>query len=446
MTLRYPTFLAVSVVLMLGLVLGAHGQVAEPVEAAEAVAEGVVEQGQLVGWLELNEPLREGPIPFAWMTVDDAGPGLEDVLNQIRTVAKGDQYLGMIVYLDQPMLTMTQTIAIADEIKAAREAGKKVLAFSEVYDMRSYLIAAACDEILLQHKGSVEVYGLAVEEMYLAGLLEKIGMKADLVQIGKYKGADETMTRTGPSEAWSENFDGLLDDMYGQMLQRIMDGRDMTKAEAEKLVADAWALKDTDLIRRRIVDRLTDRDMIEVTEIAFGDDFVWDDAMGLAGGAAMPTNPFGLFQMLFQTPVVEPTRPTIAMIHADGPIHMGESSVGDGLFSGDSIGAKTMTRVLGDAASNDLVQGVVIRIDSPGGSALASEVIWQAVREVAEQKPVYVSIGPVAASGGYLSLIPIWRCPGLERCGSLTPALPLSLIKRQLTTHTYGITTSLNYH
>lgn len=357
--------------------------------------------GKLVGWLELNDALREGPLPFAWMSVDDAGPSLSDVLKQIDTVAKGEQYLGMVVYLDQPQLTMTQVGAIADAVRAARANGKKVLAFSEVYDMRAYLIASACDEILLQHKGGVEVYGLAVEEMYLAGMLEKIGVKADLVQIGKFKGAEDPMTRTGPSPAWDETFDNLLDDMYGQMLERIMDGRRMTREQAEALVAQTWALKDTDLLRQRVVDRLTDRDMVDALDIAFGEGFAWDDAMGLAGGAAMPTNPFMLFQMLFQERTVTTTRPTIAVIHAVGPIHMGESSTGDGLFSSDAIGAKTMVRVLGEARDDDKIKGVVIRMDSPGGSALASEVIWQAVRQVAEKKPVSVSVGGVAASGGY---------------------------------------------
>ena len=369
--------------------------------APQAPTNGVAEQSKLVGWLELSDTLRDGPPPFAWMTAEDAGPALADVLAQVRTVTEGGQYLGLVVYLDQPQLTLTQVNAIADAIRAARAKGRTVIAFAESYDLPSYLVAVACDKVLLQHKGGINVYGLSIEEMYLAGMFEKIGLKADLVQVGKFKGADEPLNRTGPSDAWNQNFDGLLDDLYGQIVARIAEGRQMKAEEAEALIADAWALSDTELIRRRVVDQLTDRDLIDVTEVTFGDDFVWDDAMGQAGGAAMPTNPFMLFQMLFQEKQAKTVRPTLAVIHAAGPIHTDESTVGDGFFSNESIGARTMTRLLGEVRDDNNIKGVVLRVDSPGGSALASEMIWQAMREVAETKPVYVSIGGMAASGGY---------------------------------------------
>jgi len=407
--MRLPVFvpalttMRLSVVILLCALIGAASS-AQPAPAAIADAppvDDVAPQRKLVGWLELSDTLRDGPVPFAWMTAEDAGPALQDVLAQIRTVTDGEQYLGMVVYLDQPELTLTQVNAIADEIGMARAEGRTVIAFAETYDLPSYLVACACDTVLLQHKGGIDMYGLAIEEMYLAGMFEKIGLEADLVQIGKYKGADEALTRTGPSEAWDKNFDGLLDDLYAQIVERIARGRLRTEQEAEALIADAWALSDTELIGRRVVDQLTDRDLIDVTEVTFGDDFVWDDAMGMTGGAAMPTNPIMLFQMLFQDKRARTVRPTIAVIHGSGPIHSDESTVGDGLFSNDSIGARTMTRLLGEVRDDEHIKGVVLRIDSPGGSALASEMIWQAMREVAETKPVFVSIGPMAASGGY---------------------------------------------
>jgi protease-4 len=393
--------LGLACVLAFSIGLGASAQPAPEAVPDAPPADDVAPQRKLVGWLELSDTLRDGPVPFAWMTAEDAGPALQDVLSQVRTVAQGEQYLGLVVYLDQPQLSLTQVGAIADAIGKARAEGRTVIAFAESYDLPAYLVACACDKVLLQHKGGIEMYGLAIEELYLAGLFEKIGLAADLVQIGKYKGADEALTRTGPSEAWNENFDGLLDDLYAQIVARIAEGRRMNEKQAEALIADAWALSDTELIERRVVDRLTDRDLIDVTEVTFGDDFVWDDAMGMAGGAAMPTNPFMLFQMLFQDKQAKTVRPTIAVIHGRGPIHADESTVGDGFFSNDSIGAQTMTRLLGEARDDENIKGVVLRVDSPGGSALASEMIWQAMREVAETKPVYVSIGSMAASGGY---------------------------------------------
>ncbi len=379
----------------------ASAQDAETAEPTATDAVEVVERDPTVGWLVLSESLREGPIPYAWVAPADAGPSLDGVLDQLQTVAKDDAYLGLVIYLDRPELSLTQVTAMIEQIKAIRDSGKTVMAFSEEYGTLDYILASACDLILLQHKGSVQLMGLSVEEMYLKGLLGKIGAEADLLQTGQFKGADEQLTRDGPSEAWSANMDSLMDDLYGGMLDRIAEGRNMTREQVEQIIADSWTMDDGDYLRRRVVDRLCDRDLVDVTEIEFGDDFVWDDSMGEAGATRNVNSPFALFQMLFQEPQQKTRRPTIAVIHARGPITSGDSTIGDGLFSSDSIGSRTILKVLDDVYEDENIKGAVIRLDSPGGSALASEVIWQAVRELGQEKPVYISIGSMAASGGY---------------------------------------------
>jgi protease-4 len=105
--------------------------------------------------------------------------------------------------------------------------------------------------------------------------------------------------------------------------------------------------------------------------------------------------------MLFEAPELRASRPSIAVINASGPITGGRSGNGGGLFGGETIGSRTLEEVLGDARDDDMIKGVVLRIDSPGGSAMASEVIWQALRNLGDEKPLYVSIGSTAASGGY---------------------------------------------
>jgi len=398
---------------MLALSLLSHHVLAE--ETAPVVAEAVAadppqdmdpEPAQevvvpVVGWLELSEALRDGPVPFAWVTPEEAGPSLGDVLSQLDYVAEHDEFLGVVIYLDQPMLRLSQVLSITDKIAEVRAAGKRVLIYSEAYDTMGYVLASSADMILLQHKGEVRLMGVAVEEMYLAGLLEKIGAKADFVQIGKYKGADESLTRSGPSEAWSQNFDALLDDLYSQIISQIAQGRDMTEDQVEALLQDSWTMQDTDYLRRRVVDRLTDRDLIDVTEVEFGDNFLWDDTMGQGGASHQISNPMMLFGLLFKESNTRTTRPTIAVIHAQGPIHSGESSHGQGMFASKSIGSRTMIEALGDARDDENIKGVILRIDSPGGSALASEIIWQAVRDLGETKPVFISVGSMAASGGY---------------------------------------------
>ena len=355
----------------------------------------------LVGWIELNSALREAPLPFAWVGEDDAGPSLSKVLGSIDKVRGDDAYAGLVIFLDQPQLTLPQCTAIADALASARAAGKTVMTFAEVYDLRDYVIASAADRVLLQKKGALELSGIAVEEMYLAGMLEKIGVKPDLVQVGKYKGADEALMRREPSAAWNENFDNLLDGLYTQSLKRIADGRGLTEAQVEGLFEKAWATKDTDLLALGAVDALVDRDLVAETEKHFGESFEWDSDFGRQRSSVDPSNPFALFSLLFQEPELSTDRPTLAVIHADGPINSGDSSVADGFFSDDSIGSRTLVGAFEDALYDDNIKGAVLRLDSPGGSALASEVIWQAVREFGAEKPIFAAVGSTAASGGY---------------------------------------------
>ena len=380
--------------IMLVAPLGLAQEVVEPEPLPEAV-----------GWIDLSGPLREGPVREGWLSEAEADLSLQTVLDQLATVRDGEHYLGVVVYLDQPELTSTQVDAIYHAMREVRDAKKTVITFSQAYTTREYLLASAGDLIVLQHKGEVALEGLHVEEMYLRGLLDKLGVQPQMIQIGQYKGASEQMMRTGPSEAWSKNMDGLLDDMYAVMIDRIAKGRGLEPGEVEAIMADSWTLSDADLLRRGIVDRLATRDLIEVTEIEFGDEFVWDTDMGrvLVGpaGGAMADNPLMMLGTLLAVPDQTTHGPTIAVLHLSGAIVSGDSDSGGGMFSGESIGSRTVEAFLDDALYDDNIRGVVIRLDSPGGSALASEVMWQSIREFGESKPIVCTVGGMAASGGY---------------------------------------------
>jgi protease-4 len=326
---------------------------------------------------------------------------LQDVLAQIEHVADSADHSGLVVFVDQPQLSLTQINAIREAIAKARAADKTVIAFAEAYTMTDYLLASACDLVTLQHKGEVMLEGIAIEEMYLAGLFEKIGVQADFLQIGQYKGADEQFTRKGPSKAWDENFQALLESIYVQITGSIAESRGWDPRKLEDLMARSMMMSDTDLLTAGVIDRLVDRDLLTVTEDEFGEDWEWDAEMGLDSAPMQIDNPFAIFSLLFKTGNTTTRRPTIAVVHAHGPIFSGESSIGDGQFSSNSIGSKTIVRALSEALDDDNVKAVVIRLDSPGGSALASEMIWQAVRDVRAEKPVLISIGGMAASGGY---------------------------------------------
>lgn len=370
----------------------------------------------LVGWLEIAGALREGPPPFAWVEHDAHGTSLSHVVEALDRVRSDDRFAGVVVYLNDPMLTLSQVEEISSAIGRAREAGKTTAVFSESYNLTSYLLACAAEHILLQRKGEVLLMGLGVEEMYLADLLGRVGLHADLLQVGRFKGADESLTRSAPSGFWSENIDGVLDDLYAYMTDHIASARGMTPDQVEAFLADCWTLTDTGLRERGVIDGVEARDLIDATGRFFGEEFAWEDLLYPTGDGVDPNNPFALFRMLFEEPGVRFDRPTIAVVHVSGPINRGES--GGDAFGGQSAGSQTITRALRDAADSEWVKGVVVRIDSPGGSALASEMIWQAVREVAEDVPVYISIGSLAASGGYY----------IASAGDLIYAPPASIV------------------
>lgn len=363
--------------------------------------------GETVGWLVLQGALREGPVREAWVSEEEAGPSLRSVVKQIETVKNGEHYLGLVVYLDMPYLTATQTDAIYHALYELRESGKSVVTFAQAYSTSDYVLASAGDVIALQNKGMVELSGMHIEEMYMMGLMEKIGVQPNFIQVGKYKGAAEQMTRKGPSEAWSENMDGLLDGMYDTLVKRIAKGRGVKEAKVQAMMEQSWTLDDRGLLKAGIVDRLCGRDLVEVTETEFGDEFVWDTEMGQSFtnpmAAAMAANPMMMIAALMQDPATNTTGPTIQVIHANGAIISGDSEYGGGAFGGgsESIGSRTIDEMLDDALNDDNVKGVVLRLDSPGGSALASEVMWQAIRAFGEEKPIVCSVGGMAASGGY---------------------------------------------
>ncbi len=375
----------------------------ESVAGEAPVAEADVDESSSankVGWLRLGEPLTDAPPPVLGVSGQSAQSAFRGVLDQIRHVAADDSYRGMVIFLDGAPLSFAQVYEMSAAIHAVRESGKKVLVFAEAYGLPGYMLACAADEIALQHKGFVYLTGIGVEEMYFAGLLEKIGMKADLLQVGKYKGAADPMVYREPSKEWSQNFGKLLDDLYVQTIEHIAKGRGLSKFETEKAIEDCLTMRDTDYVKRGLIDTLAHRDLTGVTGKLFGKGFRWDKQMGAKSHQMKMDNPFAIFGQIFEPPKPKVTRPSLALISMHGPIYPGDSQT-EGMFSGPTIGSRTIVKALAEARDNDLIRGVVLRIDSPGGSALASDVIWQAIRETREKKPVYVSISSMAASGGY---------------------------------------------
>jgi protease-4 len=357
-----------------------------------------------VGTLEISGTPADEPSPFAWLT-GEPEPTLEALLEALSDAGDRDDLDSVLIRLKDAALSAAQVDELGAQIKRVRTAGKKVRVFAEVYGPSELMLGAYADEIILQEGGGVSLPGIYMEEMFLADALGWLGVKADLVQVGDYKGANEQYTRTAPSPAWDQNISQLLDGMYENQRLTIMRGRRLTDTQLDLAMKTAWEADGQEAVRAGLIDTVLDLPAIDDhLGKADGGQVVWKDLAPEDQGSGMDmSNPmaiFGEMERLFSPPSNEPDGPSIGIVHISGTIIDGDSSAG-GLMGGSSVGSRTIRNALEDAADEDLVRGVIIRVDSPGGSAMASEVMWQGIKRLAEKKPVWVSVGSMAASGGY---------------------------------------------
>lgn len=355
-----------------------------------------------VAMIEIKGKLVEKPGPLDWLTGGDMT--MRTLTGALRQAAGDASLKAIVLRLKDAELTGTQVQELSAAVAAARAGGKRVVVYSDLYDPGALMLAAAADEAVIQAGGAVSLPGLAVQEMYLADALAWAGVKGDFVQIGDYKGASEMMANAKPSRQWDENINSLLDSLYGNLRAAFKAGRKMDDAALDKAMETAWAATDEEAKKVGLIDTIIDLpDLGKHLAKGLGAETVeWTDDLGTpkGGGKMDAANPFAMLQMLSSKPEHTPKRDTIAVLHIDGAIVDGESGAG-GLMGDATVGSRTIRRALSAIEESPLIKGVIVRIDSPGGSAIASEIIWQGLRRVAAKKPVYVSVGSMAASGGY---------------------------------------------
>jgi len=255
------------------------------------------------------------------------------------------------------------------------------------------LAARGCSKITLAPSGEVEAVGLAAQVIYMHKLLtEELHIDIDILQVGKFKGAEEPLTRDGPSPEARESLEAVLVDLRSTWIDAIGTGRDGhagAKEAAEDGPFAAPAAKDRGL----------------VDDVGYDDDA--REAAKAAVGAVREVTRFGpgshsgtseIDDMLRALAGDESSEPQVMVLRAVGSISMGE---GTSLLGDEGITEKALVRQIKRVTEDDAVRAVVLRIDSPGGSALASDLLWHALMKLRDKKPIVVSVGDMAASGGY---------------------------------------------
>jgi protease-4 len=354
----------------------------------------------LVAQIDFSQPLSEQPSPMGLF--GETGFDLRTVLGRLqRAEADESCHAVLLTFYNGGMMNFAQAQELREALARLGKARKRTFVYADSYDMMSYLVASAASDVVLMEGGEVFIPGVAIEPMFYRGALDKLGIVPDYIQIGEYKGAEEPYTRTQPSEELSGEMNQLVDALYGQIVEQIASSRAIQPSEARKLI-DRAMIPAADAAELGLVDHLADADGLkDLMEGEFENEVRVEPGYGAeeSEGGFDPDNPFSILAMM-QPKAPEIEGPSIALIYAEGVITGGESG-GGGLFGEAGVGSETMRRALRVAERDENVKAIVIRIDSPGGSALASEAMYQAVRRVAEQKPVIISIGGMAASGGY---------------------------------------------
>ncbi|HVF21593.1 MAG TPA: signal peptide peptidase SppA [Pyrinomonadaceae bacterium] len=278
---------------------------------------------------------------------------------------------------------------IRDAIADFRSSGKPVYAFVEFGLNKEYYIATACDKIIVPPPGVLFVNGLAADVMFFRGSLDKLGIYPDIYQIGKYKSAGDMFTQKEMTDAHREYVNELLDDLYNRFINTIAQSRKKSPDEVRTIIDNAPynAIKAREI---GLIDDAMYRDDLEKQikkQLGYKDSDTFAPVRSADYRDVSPES-LGLNK-----------GERLAVIYASGEINSGSSQNSP---SGDqSIGSDTVAKALNDAAADNTIKAIVLRVDSPGGSGLASDVIWHAVEAANAKKPVVVSMSDVAASGGY---------------------------------------------
>lgn len=393
------TFLAVLIanLLLFFLVIGViAGRMKKPVE----VKDGSVLMLSLDGDLMEAEPSGGLPGP-------GGGVGSHSVLMENLEKARADKRIKAVVLrIGYPGLGYGKTDELAARIRRLRDAGKPVYAYTDILQRRGLYLAAACDSLFLLPNGYVSLHGFASERQFLAGTLEKLGVKENLHRIEGYKAAAELLQRKDISPTSRRNVEWMLDVFYPAFLQTVEAGRRLPPGTLESEVLAAGMISPERAKELGLVDRLIFGDELEAALLRIPG--VKADDKGKNLDKAAPKRPRmisgGDYAKVERAQAGLKGKKTIAVVHASGSIQ-GEQS-GFNFPLGYSMGSASMEDAFRQAAANKDVAAILYRVDSGGGESHTSWRIQRAALRARELKPMVVSIADVAGSGGYLICYP----------------------------------------
>ncbi len=318
-------------------------------------------------------------------------PGLDKILISIQKAKTDSRIKGIYMELS----TMPAGIAVVEEIRNAlvdfKSSGKFIIAYSEAYTQKSFYLASIADSLYLNPEGDFDFKGLSGQVSFFKGTLDKLGIDMQVIRHGKYKSAVEPFTSDKMSEANKEQTLTYVTGIWKTMLTSISQYRNVQPEILENIADSLLAQSAVDALKYKLVDKLLFKDeILSVLKKNIGIEEKQNINFVSLEKYITDLKPLDLKMR---------GKDKIAVIYASGSIESGEGNE-------NTIGSEKISRAIRSARSDSSVKAVVFRINSPGGSALASEVIWREINLTKKTKPVVVSMGDYAASGGYYIACP----------------------------------------
>lgn len=373
---------------------------------AEPATEPSVEQKprSIVAVFPLDGPLTEVPPDETLQMFGPPGTSLRELVARLGKAAADPAVKAVVILPESPWLGSAQVEELRAAMSLVRQHDKELYVHADSLMMGQYLLACGASRISMVPTGPVLVPGLHASSLHVRGLLDKLGVKPDFLTEGAYKSAAELFMREQPSPEADEMMNWLMDSWYASFKDLIAQGR---KADAPKV--QGWldsALFTAEQARSAgLIDAVEQRQDFEaMLKQRYGNEVIFDKKYGRKTQPEVDfSSPFAFLKIwvqLFRGPEKPEARPAVGIVYVNGPIMTGKGTANP---FGGSLGAFStdVREALQKAAADETIKAVVLRIDSPGGSAAASEIILDATRRLKAKKPFVVSMGDVAGSGGY---------------------------------------------
>jgi protease-4 len=349
--------------------------------------------------LRFEDAVEDHPQDHGWIRsfLGARAPGLDlaTALAALREAKADPRLKGVVVLLERAALGLTQADLLATALDAARLAGKKALVWTDTTSAGALVVGAAADRFLVAPESTLRFAGVRMAAPFVGDLLRLVGLGADLDHEGPYKSYSDTFTRSSMSDAHREVSIALTTDLYDQVVSPLVVGRAIERRRIEALI-DAAPSSHRAVVAEGLADKLAWEDEVDAeTATLLGLDPEPDPAKAWRG--VSPRYYVGRQRRRERRAGLFRDLPLIAVAELEGAIVPGKE--------GRGVAVHAWVELLEELADDDEVKAVVLRIDSPGGSAEASDDLWRAARLLDREKPVVASLGRVAASGGYYAAV-----------------------------------------